>query len=141
MAYKQVIVVRNDLNMRKGKMVAQGAHASLAVILNLIRVRKKWGIIGDILRLFRLIKDVEGLNDPRVKAWVEGSFTKICIRVDSEEELLSIHQKAKESGILTALIRDAGKTEFNGVPTYTTVSVGPDDEDKINAITGHLKLL
>ena len=31
---KQVIVMRRDLNMRKGKMVAQGAHASMAVLLN-----------------------------------------------------------------------------------------------------------
>ena len=29
---KQVIVMRKDLGMRKGKMIAQGAHASLKVL-------------------------------------------------------------------------------------------------------------
>ena len=32
MATKQVIVMRTDLNMRKGKMIAQGSHASLAFL-------------------------------------------------------------------------------------------------------------
>ena len=34
MQTKQVIVIRKDLNMRKGKMIAQGAHASMKVILD-----------------------------------------------------------------------------------------------------------
>ena len=34
MNVKQVIVLRKDLNMRKGKMVAQGAHASMKVFFD-----------------------------------------------------------------------------------------------------------
>jgi PTH2 family peptidyl-tRNA hydrolase len=110
--------------MRKGKMVSQGSHASLGAILNLLKENPK-----------------ALSEDPRVKPWVDGAFTKICVSVNSEEELLDIYNKCKESGIITVLICDAGKTEFNGVPTHTTVAVGPDEESKVNAITGHLKLL
>jgi hypothetical protein len=35
MEYKQTIVLRNGLNMRKGKMITQGAHASMRAILML----------------------------------------------------------------------------------------------------------
>lgn len=122
MSHKQVIVLRKDLNMRKGKMVAQGAHASLAVILNLMKTHK-------------------GLEDLRVKPWLEGNFKKVCVSVDSEEELLNLQLKAHDFGILNALIKDAGLTEFGGVPTYTALAIGPDAENIIDVITGHLKLL
>jgi len=113
---KQVIVIRKDLGMRKGKMVAQGSHASLATV-------------------------VHNMDDPRVKEWLSGQFTKICVSVNSEEELLEIYQKALAAGLLAKLIIDAGHTEFNGIPTKTAVGIGPDDEDKINQVTGDLKLL
>lgn len=117
---KQIIVLRKDLNMRKGKLVAQGAHASMAAILD----------------EHHQVKD-----DPRISLWLNGKFTKICVSVDSEEELIEIHNEAKSQGILTTLIQDAGLTEFGGVPTLTAVSVGPDTAEKLNPITGHLKLL
>lgn len=97
---KQIIVIRTDLNMRKGKMIAQGAHASLGAVLPYIRTYQ------------------DEPNDARrqdcVTTWLAGSFTKICVRVDSEEQLLEIHDKATQAGLITCLIRDAGKTEFNG---------------------------
>ena len=114
--YKQVIVLRKDLNMRKGKMVAQGAHASMAATL-------------------------ENLEHPDVKAWLNGRFAKIVVSVDSEEELFAIHEKAKNAGLVCSLIRDSGFTEFNGVPTYTAVAVGPSLAEKVDEITGQLKLL
>jgi PTH2 family peptidyl-tRNA hydrolase len=121
MSHKQVIVIRRDLKMRRGKEIAQGCHASTAVILELA--------------------DTElGFNDPRAKPWLEGSFKKICVVVNSEQELLDITKKAEESGLLVALIRDAGLTEFGGVPTYTCAAIGPDTEENINKITGELKL-
>lgn len=122
MTHKQVLVVRDDLNMRKGKMVAQGAHASLAVVLD-------------------LLKTPLGLEDPRAKPWIEGRFKKVCVRASSEEQLREIHEKAKAAGLLTTLIIDAGLTEFGGVATPTVVAIGPDTEDNINSITGGLKLL
>jgi PTH2 family peptidyl-tRNA hydrolase len=124
--HKQVIVLRKDLNMRKGKMVAQGAHASMAAILKLA-VRE-----GD-----RLVIPL----DERIEPWLLGRFTKICVSVNSEAELLAIHEKSLAAGVLTSLILDSGVTEFGGVPTNTAVAVGPDHASKVDAITGGLPLL
>jgi len=124
--HKQVIVLRKDLNMRKGKMVAQGAHASMAAILNLGHREGP-----------NLIVPLDERNEP----WLTGRFKKICVSVNSEAELLAVHENAKTAGLITALIQDAGLTEFGGVPTYTAVAVGPDRTDRVDAITGRLPLL
>lgn len=113
---KQVIVIRHDLKMRAGKAIAQGAHASMAAIL-------------------------EHLEDPKVKEWLSGIFTKVCVRVESEEELLDIYNKAQDAGLLSVLITDCGLTEFRGVPTKTCVAIGPALSSELEPITGHLKLL
>jgi PTH2 family peptidyl-tRNA hydrolase len=68
-------------------------------------------------------------------------FKKICVSVNSEQELLDLHKAAVEAKIINSLIQDSGLTEFGGVPTYTTVAIGPDFEEKIDAITKHLPLL
>lgn len=113
---KQIIIMRKDLNMRKGKMVAQGAHASNKIILD-----------------YPL--------DSRVKEWLKGAFTKICVSVDSEDELLLVYGKAKLQNIPCSIIEDSGLTEFNGVPTLTCCCIGPETDEVLNPITGHLKLL
>lgn len=118
--------MRKDLNMRKGKLVAQGAHASLGAILQQMKQD------GD-----KLILD---LNDERLAPWVTGRFKKICVYVNSEQELLDIYNTAREAGLISSLIKDAGLTEFNGVATLTAVAVGPDREDRIDAVTKHLPL-
>jgi len=112
---KQVIVIRKDLNMRKGKMVAQGSHASLSAYLEAPRE--------------------SALN------WRVDGQTKICVGVDSEEELLEIFHKASQANLPSAIIRDAGRTEFHGEPTLTALAIGPAEEGLIDSITGHLKLL
>lgn len=116
MVMKQIIVLRKDLNMRKGKLVSQGAHASLKATL-------------------------ENLDRPSVKKWLEGAFTKIAVSVDSEEQLLFVLEAAKKAGLITALITDAGKTEFHGIPTNTCIAIGPATENELFPITGALKLL
>lgn len=113
---KQVIVLRKDLNMRKGKMIAQGAHASVKAVIG-------------------------RQNDDRVKAWLDSGMTKIAVSCNSEDELLEIYQKASSKKMITSLIRDAGRTEFDGVPTLTAIAIGPGNENEINSITGELKLL
>jgi len=118
---KQVIVMRNDLGMRKGKMIAQGSHASISFLTRKLQSGRK-------------MTDVE-------QQWVNDRFTKICVRVDSEQELIDIHNKALSHGVESHLITDAGLTEFNGVPTKTCLALGPDYANKIDTITGHLKLL
>jgi PTH2 family peptidyl-tRNA hydrolase len=85
MEHKQVIVLRKDLNMRKGKMVAQGAHASMRAILNGARRE------GDVL-----IIPLDARNEP----WLCGRFKKICVSVNSESELLKLHERALNSGLI-----------------------------------------
>ena len=113
---KQVIVMRKDLNMRKGKMIAQGAHSSVTAITN-----------------YR--------SNPDIETWLQYGQTKICVYVESEKALLEIWQKAVEAGVIRAIITDSGKTEFHGVPTKTCVAVGPADPAIIDKITGGLPLL
>ena len=66
---------------------------------------------------------------------------KIVVRVESEQELFDIYHKAQRAGLITSLILDAGLTEFDGVPTYTCIAIGPATDDDLKPITGHLKLL
>ena len=118
---KQVIVMRKDLNMRKGKMVAQGSHASIAF-------------------LTRKLEKNENLTELQ-KKWLDDSFVKVCVGVDSEQELLAINDKAIALGLECHLVTDKGLTEFNGIPTITCLAIGPDFSEKIDSITGYLKLL
>lgn len=132
---KQIIVVRKDLNMRKGKIAAQAAHASMKAVLDRVS-RLPFDDIGRGIH-WSLIT-IEGSS---LHTWLTGRFTKICVSVDSEEELLDTYIKAEQQGMMCSLITDAGLTEFNGVPTKTCCAIGPDLPSKIDPITGHLKLL
>jgi PTH2 family peptidyl-tRNA hydrolase len=126
---KQVIVLRKDLNMRKGKMVAQGAHASIGAILNLASDSKDQHSL------------VIPLNDDAIRSWLLGSFKKVCVGVQTESELSEIYIKARNAGLPCSFIIDSGLTEFNGMPTATACAVGPGTEEDVDKITGHLKLL
>ena len=131
MGAKQVLVMKKfpkDRNMRIGKYVAQGAHASLGALLSLGKFDEE-----------RTALTID-LTNPFIYEWVIGRFTKITCYVDTDDQLATIYNEAKKAGIATALITDAGLTEFNGVPTLTAVGVGPDNEELINKITGHLPL-
>ena len=126
MDVKQVIIVRKDLNMRKGKIAAQVAHAS----------------VGALLTTRDLSKNHVQLNLPDVAHyWLDNSFTKICVYVNSEDELVALDALASELGIMKCLITDNGKTEFNGVPTKTCLAIGPDLVDQVNLVTAGLPLL
>ena len=134
MSVKQVIVVRRDLGMRKGKCVAQGAHASLAVFFN--RMQGPNTAVAGHNAYILPVGDW-----PAAKEWISGSFTKICVGCDTEAELKELAEKAAAFHIPYALITDAGKTEFNGVPTLTALAIGPENEVEIDKITSHLRLL
>lgn len=124
---KQVIVLRKDLNMRKGKMIAQGAHASMKVLLDEM-------INQDNQRVLKL-------DDKNLASWLNGKFTKIAVSVNSEAELLALCEQAKSLGIRHALIQDSGLTEFAGIPTYTAAAFGPDLVQRLDPLTGKLPLL
>jgi len=119
---KQTIVMRKDLNMRKGKMIAQGGHAVLAGV--------------------KQIENGSNENHKKdLKQWYDESFRKITLSVDSEEELMKIYGEAKDANLNVYLIEDNGVTEFNGVKTKTCLAIGPHKAEKIDTITANLKLL
>lgn len=142
---KQVIVMRRGLGMRRGKEIAQGAHASVSFLT--IRVRKGRAIATRLLwRILSLPLRLAGFRPihlPLTKAeveWIEGSFSKICTQVQTEQELIDICVEAGKAGLQSRIILDNGATEFNGVKTNTCVAIGPDYAEKVDAITGKLKL-
>ena len=135
MKSKQVIVIRKDLNMRKGKMISQGAHASLKAILDLFSFTPKF---DNTITINALLET----QDAAIIDWLTNKFTKITVYVNSEEELLEIFKKAEDANIkCRSIITDAGLTEFNGVPTLTACAIGPDWDYVIDPITERLSLL
>lgn len=117
-----VIVVRKDLNMRKGKVGAQCSHGALGIILD------------------NLKKDSNYLSKDPVKTWLETSFRKIVLYVENEQELIDIYNKALNYKLKAKLIIDKGDTEFHHIPTKTVVAIGPDYSYKIDEVTSSLKL-
>ncbi len=128
---KQVLVIRKDLKMRKGKIAAQAAHASMKTFLDYGKFLTNDD--SDTVFVFSLSED---WND-----WLMGLFTKICVSVNSEDELLEIYDAAVDEGLPCSLIQDAGLTEFGGVKTYTAVAVGPGKNERVDTITKGLPLL
>ncbi len=128
---KQVIVVRSDLKntegnkIRTGKLAAQCCHASIAFLIN--KVLNEYGWTGPVF------------SDEQ-EYWMENGQTKICVQVDSEEELHRIYNEAKAASLEVHIIKDSGKTEFKE-PTYTCLAIGPNKAEEIDKLTGDLKLL
>lgn len=135
---KQVIIIRKDLNMRKGKMCAQAGHASLGALFNYMKPNYKSP--EKVTREFTITLP-EGPTGEFMYKWLTGIFKKIVVGTDSLNEMIEAYNEAKKVGIPCSLIEDAGLTEFGGVPTITAVGIGPDDPEKIDKITSHFKLL
>jgi len=118
--------MRKDLGMRKGKMISQGAHASMKVFFD------KGQVVDGVLTV--------PLNEDE-STWVQALFAKITVSVNSEAELLELLEKARAAGLPNALVTDQGRTEFHGVLTHTCIAIGPAKVEEIDPITGHLPLL
>ncbi|MCW1296254.1 MAG: peptidyl-tRNA hydrolase Pth2 [Candidatus Parvarchaeota archaeon] len=114
---KQVIVIRSDLKLSRGKACVQVAHASL---VSALKVQKK--------------------NEKLFKKWLLDGQKKVVLKVRGEKELLEIYEKARENDLVCEVIRDAGLTELEP-GTITCIGIGPDEEKKIDKITGSLPLL
>ena len=126
MKAKQVIVIRKDLKMRRGKEIAQGAHAAMAWLTDKVRLTFNTGANFEMTEWEQI--------------WLAGPFTKVVVQVNSEIHIRQLYQRARELGIPAYLITDAGLTEFQGQPTITALSVGPDDAGLIDEVTGELEL-
>ena len=111
---KQIIIVRSDLKMGKGKMAAQVAHASVDATL-------KAG--ADVM-----------------KDWRKDGMGKIVVKIENQDKLYKYIQHAKDAGLITAIISDAGRTQLEP-GTVTCGAIGPGDDEKIDKICKDLSLM
>ena len=135
---KQMIVMRRDLKMRKGKIAAQAGHACVTAVLAALAREQRLGQVQADETGVVLTQD--GQSATPLSEWFARGVAKVCVYVDSEEELLEIDRKAKAAGILSALICDSGLTEFHGQPTYTCLAFEPALPEQVDPITGELPL-
>ena len=112
--YKQIIVMRNDLKISRGKTAAQAAHAS--------------------------VEALERAGKKAAAAWKEEGQKKVVLKAANLEELMKIKRECDKAKIACALVSDAGHTELEP-GTITALGIGPDLEEKIDKVTGHLKML
>jgi PTH2 family peptidyl-tRNA hydrolase len=112
--WKQVIVLRMDLKLSKGKTAAQAAHASIE------SYRKS-------------------SSDDQME-WEAWGSKKVIVKVDGIKELLEIQKEVKKAKLPVSLIKDAGRTEVKP-GTVTALGIGPCEDDDVDKITGHLKML
>ncbi|MBI5553222.1 MAG: peptidyl-tRNA hydrolase [Candidatus Diapherotrites archaeon] len=116
MNFKQVLVVRTDLEMGKGKIAAQCAHASLAAYQKTIQKEPEW-----------------------VRGWEASGSAKVVLKVAGKKELLELFETIKKR-LPTALIIDAGKTQIE--PNEPTcIGIGPAPQTEADKFTSQLKLL
>jgi PTH2 family peptidyl-tRNA hydrolase len=115
--YKQVIVMRSDLEMSQGKIAAQAGHAAVSATEEARKKRPHWW-----------------------RGWLEEGQCKITVRVNSKEELVQLERKAKELQLPSALITDRGLTELPA-GTKTCLGIGPAPSDQMDKVTGNLRLL
>ena len=112
--YKQVLVFRKDLKLSKGKLAAQAAHASVDCLLK--------------------------CHKDDIMAWKDQGMKKVVLEVKDLDELLKLKEQAEDAGLISCLIRDQGRTEV--MPgTITCLGIGPDREDKVDRVTGDLKMI
>jgi len=112
--YKQVILVRMDLKMPKGKLAAQVSHASLDAAL---KSEKKI-----------------------LETWHASGGKKVILKVENEKELMKYFKIAKNEGLVAVIITDAGKT-FLMPGTKSCIGIGPALSKRIDPITGDLPML
>lgn len=114
MGYKQVILVRTDLKLPKGKLAAQSAHASLEAAMKSQR--------------------------DTVEDWRNEGGKKVVLKVDNLEELKKYKAAADKEKLTTTLITDAGHTTLEP-GTVTCLGIGPNKEEIIDKVTGKLRIL
>lgn len=119
--YKQCIAVRGDIQMSAGKFAVQVAHASVGSIL---RVKSR----DEIEQYSTLIVD-----------WFREGFRKIVLKVNSEQDIRDLEQECIDAGVSYYVVEDFGLTELEP-NTVTCIGIGPDLNEKVDKITGRLKL-
>ena len=137
---KQMIVMRRDLKMRKGKIAAQAGHACVeAVLMALAREGRPDQVRVNEAGTWVYLDD-GATERTALSDWFDAGVAKVCVYVDSEEELLELAERGREEGFVCALVHDAGLTEFHGETTITCLAFEPLRADQIDPITGSLPL-
>ena len=113
---KQIIAIRTDLDMGKGKIAAQVGHACVLGAENVRKSHPDW-----------------------FKEWWDGQ-EKVVVKVSSLKELKEIKEHAISLNIPWSEVTDAGHTQIEP-GTTTCISLGPAPQDLVDKVTGHLKLL
>lgn len=118
--------------LRTGKYVAQACHAAVGLILRDIQIQPNPSMGAFNPPAFA--------PRPAVWHWIRHSYRKVCVYVDTAEELIVLKEKAQMAGVNHCLIEDNGDTEFDGKPTITVLGLGPDWDEVLDELTGHLPL-
>ena len=113
---KQVIVVRTDLGMGKGKIAAQVGHACVMGAEHVRKSHPEWW-----------------------SEWWAGQ-EKVVVKVSGIKDLQEVKRHAIDLNLPWSEISDAGHTQL-APGTTTCISIGPAPENLIDKITGDLKLL
>lgn len=114
---KMILCVRKDLEMSKGKIAAQCAHAAVGAY-----------------------RQAEAKNASVLSAWLGCGQPKIAVQIKDEAEMDELEKQAKMKGLLTFIVHDAGHTQV-AAGSKTVIAIGPGGRDAIESVTGHLKLL
>ncbi|ADV65394.1 peptidyl-tRNA hydrolase Pth2 [Desulfurococcus mucosus] len=114
---KQVIMVRSDLGMSKGKIAAQVAHASVMAAFEAYFKHREW-----------------------FEEWWRSGQKKIVVKLEGEEELVKRYMEAVSQGLPASIVRDAGLTELPP-GTVTAAAIGPAPDERVDKLTGDLRLL
>ena len=115
--FKQVIAVRRDVEMRKGKVAVQVAHAAVSAAEEARKRFTEWW-----------------------EAWLREGQCKVAVRVDSLEEILQLERRTRELRLPFALITDRGLTQIDP-GTTTCLGIGPAPSSLVDTLTGSLSLL
>ncbi len=113
---KQVIILRKDLKMSKGKAAAQASHAAVAAAIKSKREKQN-----------------------EFSIWWKTGQKKVILGVDSEAELLDIEKQLRATGVIVVKIDDAGRTQLPP-NTTTALGIGPHAQKDVDKITMELKL-
>ena len=127
---KMVFVVRTDLNMSKGKVAAQCAHAAVACYK---KATKKTPMLLKQWELFGQAKVT--LKAPDAKIQLQSDTTS----KDQGASLEALASDAQRLGIVACIIHDAGRTQIER-GSSTVLGIGPAPSDTIDNVTGSLKL-